>query len=226
MDLFRRNSPDIGFGLRYPSRNTQRRIYGWLFIITYLLQGALFSATLVRLSKDSTKWVVNLLFDLAIVSYFGAYCNSFHVQSVSEYPHFILFYLMLQGEERKGKERRWGEMKSSNKRISCLNLFIIFLVVHRFAAYCVVMHFILFRTFLSISNILLLLDRHYITFTHPFFAFFLSFMSYQIISYLLVSFFFFFFLFSSLFVLTRLTAPLDFVSILKEATLYFPPEKL
>ena len=163
--------------------------------MTYLLQGALFSATLVKLSKDSTKWVVNLLFDLAIVSYFGAYCNSFHVQSVSEFPYFILFYVARGVEERRGEEIGGGGMKSCSKRISCLNLFIIFLVVHCFAAHCVVMHFILFHTFLSISNILLLPDRHYITFTHPFFAFFLSVMSYQIISYLLVSFFFFFRLF-------------------------------
>ena len=78
-----RNSPELGFGVRYPCRDTQRQIFRWLFVVSYLLQGALFSAALVNLSPDKTKWVVNVLSDVVLVLIFVIYCGRVHVQSVS-----------------------------------------------------------------------------------------------------------------------------------------------
>lgn len=78
-----RNSPELGFGVRYPCRDTQRQIFRWLFVISYLLQGALFSAALVQLSPDKTRWVVNVFSDIVLVLIFLIYCSKAHVQSVS-----------------------------------------------------------------------------------------------------------------------------------------------
>jgi hypothetical protein len=78
-----RNSPELGFGVRYPCRDTQRQIFRWLYVISYLLQGALFSAALVNLSPDKTKWVVNVFSDIVLVLIFVIYCGRVHVQSVS-----------------------------------------------------------------------------------------------------------------------------------------------
>ena len=77
-----RNSRELGFGFRYPSRESQRQIYRWLFILTYLLQGALFSGALVRQSPESGKWTGNVGTDLLLVLFFSIYCNTVHVQSV------------------------------------------------------------------------------------------------------------------------------------------------
>ena len=77
-----RNSRELGFGVRYPTRDTQRQLFRWAFILSYLLQGALFSAVLVSVSPDKTKWVVNVGFDIAIMAIFAIYFNTVHNQNV------------------------------------------------------------------------------------------------------------------------------------------------
>ena len=77
-----RNSPELGFGIRYPSRDTQREFFRWMFIFSYLLQGALFSAVLVSVSADKTRWVVNVGFDIVLIIIFTIYFHSVHNQNV------------------------------------------------------------------------------------------------------------------------------------------------
>ena len=77
-----RNSPELGFGFRYPSRDTQRECFRWMFIFSYLLQGALFSAVLVSVSADKTRWVVNVGFDIVLIIIFTIYFHSVHNQNV------------------------------------------------------------------------------------------------------------------------------------------------
>ena len=78
-----RNSRELGLGLRYPTRDTQKQLFRWLFMIAYLIQGSLFSAVLVNVTDDSKKWVINVGFDFVLIFIFGVYFNNVHNQNVS-----------------------------------------------------------------------------------------------------------------------------------------------
>ena len=77
-----RNSRELGLGLRYPTRDTQKQLFRWLFMIAYLIQGSLFSAVLVNVTDDSKKWVINVGFDFVLIFIFVVYFNNVHNQNV------------------------------------------------------------------------------------------------------------------------------------------------
>ena len=93
-----RNSRELGLGIRYPTRDTQKQLFRWLFIVSYLLQGALFSAVLANVTSDAEKWVVNVGFDLVLVSVFAIYFNNVHNQNVSLFDLIMKTVLKLKLE--------------------------------------------------------------------------------------------------------------------------------
>jgi hypothetical protein len=58
-------------------------MYMWMFVVSYLLIGALLSYILVQTSPDQLRWVANIGMDVLLVGIFVIYCRNIHLKSVS-----------------------------------------------------------------------------------------------------------------------------------------------
>jgi hypothetical protein len=59
------------------------KIYMWMFVVSYLLIGALLSYILVQTSPDKLRWVANIGMDVLFAGIFVIYCRNIHLKSVS-----------------------------------------------------------------------------------------------------------------------------------------------
>lgn len=78
-----RNNPILPFGFRVPSRDSQLVLYRWLFVLSYVLQGALFSSLLIRVTKETDFWAINTACDVILAFIFAVYFRNLHRQKVS-----------------------------------------------------------------------------------------------------------------------------------------------
>lgn len=84
------NSRDLGLGLKIPTRDTQRAIFRWLFVLSFAAESTALTAFLVSRAEGSDKWLLNSACDAAMLLFFILYCGNCHVKSTREQPHCLL----------------------------------------------------------------------------------------------------------------------------------------
>jgi hypothetical protein len=83
-----RNSRDLGFGLKIPTREWQIYILRWSFCILYLAQGGLLTVILILSSgPNGYVWILNSITDFLLVLWFYLFCRNVARCNVS----FIVF---------------------------------------------------------------------------------------------------------------------------------------
>jgi len=86
------NTREIAFGILYPARETQLKIFQFSFMIMYVLQGALLSMILANATKDQYRWIGNVGFDVFLVLIFYFYCRNCHVKQTSSHTSSFFLY--------------------------------------------------------------------------------------------------------------------------------------
>lgn len=82
MTFENRNSRELGFGVRYPSRDRQLELCRYGFIAFYILVGALLSGILINVSPNPNVWIGNIVVDVILCVIFYFYCQNVHIQEV------------------------------------------------------------------------------------------------------------------------------------------------
>lgn len=86
------NSRKLAFGFEIPSRDFQLEVFRWMFVLFYILTGALMSAILMDVSGDNSNfWSANIAMDVILVVVFLVYCRNVHRQDGATVPRCFLF---------------------------------------------------------------------------------------------------------------------------------------
>lgn len=85
------NSRDLGLGLKIPSRETQRVLTKWAFVVSFVIESAVLTAFLLHADDGSSSvWGLNVLSDALLVVFFVVYCANCHLKSSLDQPSRLL----------------------------------------------------------------------------------------------------------------------------------------